>query len=54
VLEGGYNPVNVANGVEAVFAALTNSMPENDHHPSPYREPEFKSRVEAVRRLHNL
>ncbi len=25
VLEGGYDPVNVANGVEATFDALTNS-----------------------------
>jgi acetoin utilization deacetylase AcuC-like enzyme len=54
VLEGGYNPVNIARGVEAVFAVLTNSEPEDDLRPSPYPEPEFESRVEAVRKFHNL
>jgi acetoin utilization deacetylase AcuC-like enzyme len=54
VLEGGYNPVNVAHGVQAIFAALTNSVLEDDHRPSPYREPNVESRVEAVRKFHNL
>jgi acetoin utilization deacetylase AcuC-like enzyme len=54
VLEGGYNPVNVAYGVEAVFAALTNSHPMEDSRRSPYREPEFESRVEAVRKFHGF
>jgi acetoin utilization deacetylase AcuC-like enzyme len=54
VLEGGYNPVNVARGVEAVFAALTNSVLEDDQRPSPYREPEFESRAEAVRKFHDF
>jgi acetoin utilization deacetylase AcuC-like enzyme len=54
VLEGGYNPVNVAQGVEAVFAALTSSEPADDGRRSPYREPEFESRVEAVRKFHGL
>jgi acetoin utilization deacetylase AcuC-like enzyme len=54
VLEGGYNPVNIAHGVEAVFAALTNTEPGDDPRRSPYREPEFESRVEAVRKFHGF
>jgi acetoin utilization deacetylase AcuC-like enzyme len=54
VLEGGYNPVNIAHGSDAVFAALTNSVPGNDPRRSPHREPEFESRVEAVRKFHDF
>jgi acetoin utilization deacetylase AcuC-like enzyme len=54
VLEGGYNPVNVAHGVDAVFAALTGSKPEDDPRRSPHREPEFESRVESVRKFHDF
>jgi acetoin utilization deacetylase AcuC-like enzyme len=54
VLEGGYNPVNIANGSDAVFAALTNTMPGDDLRRSPHREPEFESRVEAVRKFHDF
>ena len=54
VLEGGYNPINIAHGVEAAFAALTNSEFVDDHRASPYREPEIESRVEAIRKLHDL
>ena len=55
VLEGGYDPTNVANGVEAVFAALTNSGSEFDAgDPCPRREPEVKSRIDEVRRWHGF
>jgi acetoin utilization deacetylase AcuC-like enzyme len=54
VLEGGYNPVNIAHGVDVVFAALTNSEPGDDRRRSPYHEPEFESRVEAVRKFHDF
>jgi acetoin utilization deacetylase AcuC-like enzyme len=54
VLEGGYNPVNIAHGVDTVFAALTSSEPGDDPRHSPHREPEFESRVEAVRKFHDF
>jgi acetoin utilization deacetylase AcuC-like enzyme len=54
VLEGGYNPVNIAHGSDAVFAALTNSEPGDDPRRSPHREPEFESRVEDVRKFHDF
>jgi acetoin utilization deacetylase AcuC-like enzyme len=55
VLEGGYDPANVANGAAAVFSALAGSAsgPEaND--PNPYREPDCESRIEEVRKRHGF
>ncbi|TSA47141.1 MAG: histone deacetylase [Chloroflexi bacterium] len=48
VLEGGYNPKNVASGVEAVLAALTGTefSPQD---PSPFPEPDISARLEEVR-----
>lgn len=55
VLEGGYDPTNVANGVGAVFAALAGSGPEFDAgDPCPRGEPEIESRIEEVRRWHGF
>ena len=55
VLEGGYDPVNVAGGVEAVFAALNGSpVAMGPYGSSPHPEPEIESRVEAVRRFHGF
>lgn len=55
VLEGGYDPVNVAGGVDAVFAALNGSAVALDPYgSSPHPEPEIESRVEAVRRFHGF
>jgi acetoin utilization deacetylase AcuC-like enzyme len=53
VLEGGYNPVNVASGVEAVLAALTGTkfIPQD---PSPYPEPDITKRLEEVRAWNGL
>jgi acetoin utilization deacetylase AcuC-like enzyme len=48
VLEGGYNPVNVASGVEAVLAALTGTA-FSPQDPSPYPEPDITARLEQVR-----
>jgi len=67
VLEGGYDPGNVANGAEAVFVALAgriapmgsrpgrgpgSEFEAND--PSPRKEPEFESRLEEVRTWHGF
>jgi acetoin utilization deacetylase AcuC-like enzyme len=50
VLEGGYNPRNVANGVDAVFSALTASAWSDPGDASPRREPEIASRLAEIRK----
>jgi acetoin utilization deacetylase AcuC-like enzyme len=54
VLEGGYDPTNVANGAEAVFIAATGrgELEANDPHPHP--EPDCKSRIEEVQSWHGF
>jgi acetoin utilization deacetylase AcuC-like enzyme len=55
VLEGGYDPNNVANGVAAVFDALTNRPLRNEaHDTSPYKEPDYESRLREIRTRHGL
>jgi acetoin utilization deacetylase AcuC-like enzyme len=55
VLEGGYDPVNVANGVGAVFEALAGSQEKFEAgDPNPRGEPEVESRLEEVRRWHGF
>lgn len=55
VLEGGYDPHNVANGAMAVFDALTNSPLSSDaHDPSPYQDPDHESRINEIRKWHGL
>jgi acetoin utilization deacetylase AcuC-like enzyme len=56
VLEGGYDPVNVANGAEATFIAATGqgeskSAPRD---PNPNKEPDCTSRIEEVRKWHGF
>jgi acetoin utilization deacetylase AcuC-like enzyme len=54
-LEGGYDPANVANGVEAVFEALAGSELAFDAgDPNPRGEPEIESRLEEVRNWHGF
>ena len=47
-LEGGYNPKNIASGVNAGLAALTGTA-FNPNDPSPYPEPDITARLEQVR-----
>ncbi len=55
VLEGGYDPHNVANGARAVFDALTSSpLPNDAHDPSPHRDPDHKSRIAEIRKWHGM
>jgi acetoin utilization deacetylase AcuC-like enzyme len=55
VLEGGYDPINVANGAAAVFDALTNSTGgEEANDPSPHSEPDHESRIAEIRKLHGI
>jgi acetoin utilization deacetylase AcuC-like enzyme len=54
VLEGGYDPNNVANGIRAVFAALTGADAPQANDPSPYPEPDISKRLDEVRLWNNL
>lgn len=55
VLEGGYDPLNVANGAAAVFDALTSRPLRKDAgDPSPHRETDHESRIAEVRARHGL
>jgi len=55
VLEGGYDPMNVANGAEAAFDALTKSKRGNEAKDlSPHREPDCESRIEEIRKWHGF
>jgi acetoin utilization deacetylase AcuC-like enzyme len=54
VLEGGYDPLVVSNGVRAVFSALTGLEPPRVADPSRYSEPDISGRVDAFRRWHAL
>ena len=55
VLEGGYDAVNVANGVAAVFDALTgSSLSREINDPCPRREPDQETRIAQIRRIHGL
>lgn len=54
-LEGGYDPANVANGVEAVFDALASSELEFDAgDPNPQGEPDIEARLDEVRTWHGF
>jgi acetoin utilization deacetylase AcuC-like enzyme len=54
VLEGGYDPLNVANGVEAVFIAATGSGELEANDPNPHPEPDCESRIEEVLSWHGF
>lgn len=55
VLEGGYDPVNVANGADTVFEALTKSKSGNEaNDPNPNKEPDCESRIEEIRNWHDF
>jgi len=55
VLEGGYDPNNVANGVAAVFDALAShplGLEANDS--SPFKEADFESRLDEIKKRHGI
>jgi acetoin utilization deacetylase AcuC-like enzyme len=55
VLEGGYDPQNVAHGVGAVFDALTNRpLGDEAQDRSPYKEPDFESRLGEIKKIHGI
>ncbi len=54
VLEGGYDPVNVSNGAEAVFVAATGKGESETNDPNPHKEPDCESRIEEIRKWHGF
>jgi acetoin utilization deacetylase AcuC-like enzyme len=54
VLEGGYDPMNVANGAETVFIAETGKGESKVSDPNPKKEPDCESRIEEVRKWHGF
>ncbi len=54
VLEGGYDPLNVANGAQAVFIAATGKGELDANDPNPNREPDCEFRIEEVRKWHEF
>ncbi len=57
VLEGGYDPQNVANGAGAIFDALTNSqLPagKDANDPSPYPDVDHESRIQEILKWHGI
>jgi len=55
VLEGGYDPMNVANGAGGVFDALSrHELSQEADDANPYKEPDCESRIEEIRKLHSF
>ena len=55
VLEGGYDPHNVAHGAAAVFDALTNSQLNKEaNDPSPYADVDHESRIHEILKWHGI
>jgi hypothetical protein len=54
VLEGGYDPTNMANGVETVFAAATGKGEIAAGDPNPHQEPDCEARIEEICRWHGF
>jgi acetoin utilization deacetylase AcuC-like enzyme len=54
VLEGGYDPTNVANGAEAVFVAATGKGELKVNDPNPHKEPDCSTRIEEIRKWHGF
>jgi acetoin utilization deacetylase AcuC-like enzyme len=54
ILEGGYDPMNVANGAQGVFIAATGKGESDANDPNPNPEPDCESRIEEVRKWHGF
>ena len=54
VLEGGYDPTNVANGAQAVFVAATGKGASDADDLSPHREPDVHDRIAEIRTWHGF
>jgi len=54
VLEGGYDPGNVANGASAAFAAMTGETFVIPNDKSTYAEPDIEKMIESIRKWHGF
>lgn len=54
VLEGGYDPTNLANGARAVFASLMHTSFDDPRDAPPHGEPHNALHLAAIRALHSL
>lgn len=54
VLEGGYDPINVANGAESVFVATTGKGQPEANDPNPHKEPDCEARIEEICKWHGF
>ena len=54
VLEGGYNPTNLAHGSAAVFAALMNKPFIDPGDSSPHKEADAGEMIEKIRKWHGF
>lgn len=54
VLEGGYDPMNLANGVEAVFSALHGRPVRDPLDAAPGREPDTEGLLQKIRAWHGF
>lgn len=55
VLEGGYDPHNLAHGAAAVFDALTNRPFKNEaNDPAPYADPDHEARIHEILYWHGF
>ena len=55
VLEGGYDPMNVANGAGTVFDALSrHGLSHEARDPNPHKEPDCEARIKEVRKSHGF
>jgi len=55
VLEGGYDPMNMANGAGTVFDALSRrGLSHEAHDPNPHEEPDCESRIAEVQKWHGF
>ena len=54
VLEGGYDPMSVANGAGTIFIAETGQGESEVNDPNPRQEPDCEARIEAVRKWHGF
>jgi acetoin utilization deacetylase AcuC-like enzyme len=54
VLEGGYDPRHLANGIHATLAAMTGMSPPQVHDYNPHAEPDVSERIHAVQQINSL
>ena len=54
ILEGGYEPLNVARGAMGVFAALADRVFDDPGDASPHEDPDSAQLIDKIRNLHSF